>query len=162
MNECPSCGKPLSGARISCPSCRVLLSNPSAGTLAGRGLRFGAYIVEAVLGYVVILALGALAGISPTEEGAVGTFFLGMLGLIIVNVYFWSKGETLGKRLLGMKVYKTSGSPAGFGTMVLREIVGKFVSGFVLCLGYLWILWDRDFQGWHDKIAGTVVIRKSA
>lgn len=58
-------------------------------------------------------------------------------------------------------MYEASGSSAslGFGTIALREIVGKFVSGFVLCLGYLWILWDRDFQGWYDKIAGTVVIR---
>lgn len=59
-----------------------------------------------------------------------------------------------------MRVYKTGGEPAGFGTMLVRETVGKFISGLVFSPGYLWIIFDREHQGWHDKIAGTVVLRK--
>jgi uncharacterized RDD family membrane protein YckC len=42
--------------------------------------------------------------------------------------------------------------------MVLRESFGKTLSGIFFGLGYLWALWDRDSQAWHDKIAGTLVI----
>jgi len=89
-----------------------------------------------------------------------GAVLLGFVIYLAVNLYFWSKGKTLGKFVLGMRVYKTDGTPAGFGTMLLREIVGKFISGLVFSLGYLWIIFDREHQGWHDKIAGTVVLKK--
>ena len=45
------------------------------------------------------------------------------------------------------------------GYAVLREIVGKFVSAIAFFLGFLWIGWDGRKQGWHDKIAGTHVVR---
>ena len=41
----------------------------------------------------------------------------------------------------------------------VREVVGKFLSGLVLCLGYLWMLWDAERQCWHDKLVGTRVVR---
>lgn len=44
--------------------------------------------------------------------------------------------------------------------MILRETIGKFLSGLVLGLGYFWAIWDKDSQAWHDKIAGTVVIKR--
>jgi len=34
-----------------------------------------------------------------------------------------------------------------------------FISTIPLCLGFLWITFDRKKQGWHDKLAGTVVVR---
>jgi uncharacterized RDD family membrane protein YckC len=37
--------------------------------------------------------------------------------------------------------------------------VGMIVAGIPLCLGYLWIIWDAEKQGWHDKIANTRVVR---
>ncbi len=68
-------------------------------------------------------------------------------------------GATLGKMALGIKVVKQDGSGninvvEGF----LREVVGKFLSSFFL-LGYLWMLWDVNKQTWHDKIAGTLVVK---
>jgi len=42
--------------------------------------------------------------------------------------------------------------------MLVREWVGKLISGMVLSLGYLWILLDRDRQRWHDKLVSTYVI----
>ena len=46
----------------------------------------------------------------------------------------------------------------GIGSTLVREIIGKLVSGIVILLGYVWILFDGKRQGWHDKIAGTVVV----
>jgi uncharacterized RDD family membrane protein YckC len=44
--------------------------------------------------------------------------------------------------------------------MLVREIVGKTISGAVFLLGYLWILFDRERQGWHDKLANTYVVQE--
>jgi uncharacterized RDD family membrane protein YckC len=38
--------------------------------------------------------------------------------------------------------------------------VGYIISAAGICLGFIWIIFDRKKQGWHDKIAGTVVIRE--
>jgi predicted anti-sigma-YlaC factor YlaD len=46
--------------------------------------------------------------------------------------------------------------------MLVREIVGKFVSGLFLGIGYFWAIFDKEGQAWHDKIAGTVVTRQSS
>ena len=56
-----------------------------------------------------------------------------------------------------MRVIKEDGTPAGFMTMLLREWIGKWISGLILLLGFLWILFDKDNQGWHDKLMSTYV-----
>lgn len=42
--------------------------------------------------------------------------------------------------------------------MLIREWIGKAISGLLLSLGFLWILFDRDKQGWHDKLMSTYVV----
>jgi uncharacterized RDD family membrane protein YckC len=53
---------------------------------------------------------------------------------------------------------KENGQPAGFGTMLFREWIGKFISGLLFALGYIRILIDKDRQGWNDKLASTYVV----
>ena len=50
-------------------------------------------------------------------------------------------------------------SSIGFGTTLLREIIGKIISSIIILLGYIWILFDGQRQGWHDKIASTYVVK---
>ena len=69
-------------------------------------------------------------------------------------------GRTLGKRLLGLRVVNEAGNAPGIGRVILREIIGRFISGLVFGLGYLWVAWDGRKQGWHDKIGGTTVQRR--
>ena len=57
-----------------------------------------------------------------------------------------------------MRVVKENGTPATFWTMLFREWIGKIISGMIFSLGYLWILIDKERQGWHDKLASTYVI----
>jgi len=83
------------------------------------------------------------------------------IAVSIYYIYFIGKsGQTLGKKVMKIKVIKikTNEHPDYVGSF-LREVVGKFVSGLVFGLGYLWIIWDDKKQGWHDKIAGTVVVK---
>jgi uncharacterized RDD family membrane protein YckC len=61
---------------------------------------------------------------------------------------------------VGIKVIDAEGNVPGLGRAILREIVGKFISGLALGLGYAWMGWDTHKRGWHDHIAGTYVVRK--
>jgi uncharacterized RDD family membrane protein YckC len=73
-------------------------------------------------------------------------------------IFFWSlAGQTPGKTLMGLQIVTTDGQPLSFGRSV-RRLLGYILSIFAMWLGFLWILVDNRRQGWHDKIAGTVVI----
>lgn len=65
--------------------------------------------------------------------------------------------KTLGQALLGLRVLRVDGRPLTFGP-ALRRVLGYYVSFFALFMGFLWILIDDRRQGWHDKIADTVVV----
>jgi uncharacterized RDD family membrane protein YckC len=87
---------------------------------------------------------------------------LSHLGLIVALAYFsgmyaW-RGTTIGGIVLGLKVVRMDGQPLSFVVALVRALAAAF-SVVILFLGFLWIIWDRDKQGWHDKIAGTVVLR---
>jgi uncharacterized RDD family membrane protein YckC len=60
--------------------------------------------------------------------------------------------------MMGMSIVDAeTGGTVPMGRLVLRYL-GYYVSIFTLCLGFLWIIFDKRKQGFHDKIAGTVVI----
>ena len=80
---------------------------------------------------------------------------VGLLYYVTLNAY----GGTLGKRAFGMRLRDAkSGANIGVGRSVMRVIV-SVVSGLALALGYLWCIWDDDKQTWHDKAAGSVVVK---
>lgn len=72
------------------------------------------------------------------------------------------RGQTIGKRLMGIRVidYGT-GAPIGIGRAILRGIIRQ-LGGIPLYLGWLWMLWDPERQGWHDKVANDLVVPISA
>jgi uncharacterized RDD family membrane protein YckC len=172
--KCSACQKEMVADRRFCPWCESYVPNPAIGTKAGIGLRLGAHVVDglvfAAVLLVSVLVLGALAagiqGAGGSQGTAVGVFllslFIGFVVYVVVIVKFLAKGLTPGKYLVGEQVvdHLTGGQP-GLGKMLLREIIGKWVSGLLFGLGYLWAIWDKDGQAWHDKIAGTVVIRRA-
>jgi uncharacterized RDD family membrane protein YckC len=83
-------------------------------------------------------------------------FFL-LLTLGYFTYFHGATGRTPGKMLLGLQVINVDGTPLSFGIAFLRA-VGYLISGAILNLGFIWAAFDKRKQGWHDKIAGTVVI----
>jgi len=81
---------------------------------------------------------------------------------LIITVAFWIKlFGTPGKLLMGCQVVDAdSGEPLRLKQAVLRYL-GYYVSAFTLGLGFLWIAWDKRKQGFHDKIANTVVLNNA-
>jgi uncharacterized RDD family membrane protein YckC len=66
-------------------------------------------------------------------------------------------GYTIGKKVMGIKV--VSGSKGGVDILkAFIRSLSKILSGCLLGLGYLWMLWDEKSQTWHDKIADTNVV----
>jgi uncharacterized RDD family membrane protein YckC len=80
--------------------------------------------------------------------------FLAMYAAVLWKL----KGSTIGGIIFGLKVVRVDGKPAEWVTMIVRAL-GCFFSLIVVGLGFFWIAFDREKQGWHDKIAGTVVVK---
>jgi|SRR3989344_2422311 len=76
-----------------------------------------------------------------------------------VVFYQAQSGQTLGKKVMGIKVVTLDGQKPSVVTFFLRDVIGKLVSGIILLIGYLWVIWDSKKQALHDKIASTYVVR---
>lgn len=137
-------------------------------TVVGFGLRLAALLLDWVLlGFLTMLlilvlgmVLGLLTAYTPDQGLAVDRLAVGIAILLSVAYYVvaWAKsGQTIGKGALGIKVVGADGKPPSGGKALLRYI-GYIVSGLVVALGFLWVVFDRKRQGWHDKIAGTYVV----
>ncbi len=166
MDGCQSCGSEvIAGARW-CPICHANVKTPRLGRLSSPGKRLGAYFLDVMTPFFAFILVGGVAGFGAATGTDAGAGFGMLLGFSLVVAYIiwalmlFAKGTTPGKNLLGMYVMREDGTRAGFGTMLVREWIGKLISGFVLALGFLWILFDRDNQGWHDKLVSTYVVEK--
>ncbi len=102
--------------------------------------------------FLDIILIGILSGIAHVRP----------ICLIVALAYFagmWTwRGTTIGGIVLKLKVVRTDGRPLTFIVALVRGLAAAF-SVVVFFLGFLWIAWDKDKQGWHDKIAGTEVVR---
>ena len=65
--------------------------------------------------------------------------------------------RTIGQAALGLRVRRCDGRPLTLGPAI-RRVIGYYLSILPLFLGFLWVLVDDRRQGWHDKLADTVVI----
>ncbi len=125
--------------------------------------RFLAYSVDTLIIGIISGAVGGGTSfssimsrqhtLSPQVNG------IALLVGIVYFVFFWisQNGQTLGNKLLAIRVVKENGMPLDLGSAIIRYL-GYIISGFVLCLGFLWVAWDSKKQGWHDKMAGTIVV----
>jgi uncharacterized RDD family membrane protein YckC len=79
--------------------------------------------------------------------------------LLAYNISFWTwKGTTLGGIICQLRVVRVDGAPLRFVDALVRGLSAIF-SIAVVGLGMLWILRDPERQAWHDRIAGTYVVK---
>lgn len=127
-----------------------------SGPRSGFGERFVAAFIDGLIYFVVFGILFVIL------KGA--AFPLATLGSLAYYTYFEGSpsGQTPGKRVMNIRVIDfQTGGPLGYGKAALR-FVCRIISGSVCYLGYLWMLWDKEKQTWHDKLAGTVVVPTAA
>ncbi len=72
-------------------------------------------------------------------------------------VLWWLGGQTIGDGIVGVRVMQTTGHGLSLLRAALR-LLGYAICILSLGLGFLWVLMDNRRQGWHDKLANTVVI----
>ena len=175
---CPSCGAIDYGTPF-CVSCQKPLHRSAAAPSVATGVqfmqeqpvakagffrRFAAFAIDwltlSIIADIVRFAYSFGSGTDPWMihlEVAMG------LSTILFLLYFTlltgEGGQTLGKMLLGIRVQGIDGSNVGYGRSFIRAL-GYIVSIFFMTfLGFLWALWDKKNQAWHDKIAGTEVVK---
>ena len=136
---------------------------PAPGVaFAGPGGRLVAYIVDIIVITVAIVLIAILGALLTVVVPVIGIVSL-ILGIVLVPLayfpYYWSSsGQTPGMKMMGIRVVRDrDGGPVTGGQAVLR-LIGYWVSGAVFYLGYIWIFIDKRKRGWHDLIAGTVVV----
>ena len=119
---------------------------PNATLLrAGFWIRVAAILIDLILVGMICGPLGAPELILP--------------GLAAYGAAMWKfKGTTIGGIVCGLRVVRLDDRPLDWPTAVVRAL-GCFLSLAVAGLGFVWVVFDRERQSWHDKIAGTVVVR---
>ncbi len=79
--------------------------------------------------------------------------------LIAYHVALWTwRGTTIGGIVCGLKVVRVDGRDVDFTVALVRSL-GAVFSVLALGLGFFWVGWTAERQSWHDKIAGTVIVK---
>ncbi len=175
---CGACGTSVAPFADFCPNCGVPLAAPYArAEYMGFWIRCAAFVVDRIVVYLIAALIAAAIGISRTSgdvdpaaqqdvtvslENINYSFLLLIWGLSVAyGVLFTGlRGQTLGKMLLRIQVVDANGNIPPWHRVIVRELVGKFISEVILWVGYLWIGFDQNKRGWHDYLGGSYVVRK--
>lgn len=140
-------------------------------TLAGFWIRFLAALIDGVILSIptsILIALidGGDAYFSigaGTRPGA--TAAANLVGTVVGVLYYsflegGATGQTLGKRVVGIRVVDASTGQPGIGVgRGVGRYFARWLSSIPLGLGYFWMLWDGRKQTWHDKLVGSLVVK---
>jgi uncharacterized RDD family membrane protein YckC len=147
---------------------------PVAYGLASFGERVGAFLIDMLVVWgifiVVVIVAESTRPASTFDNPYPGPNGFGRLFLLLARLFTLAyfvvfegrpEGQTLGKKALGIRaVRQSNGAPLGYG-LALGRSLARIVDGITLGLGLLWAAWDSQHQTFHDKIAGTLVVRSS-
>ena len=131
----------------------------------GFWARLGASLIDTVLTLMILYPiLYALYGkeyfVSEQLIAGVGDFIMTHILPAIAIIVFWVyKSATPGKMAIKAKIVDAGTGKPPSKKQLIGRYFAYYVSALPLCLGFLWVAWDSRKQGWHDKLAGTVVVR---
>lgn len=149
------------------------------GQYAGFVTRLLAFVIDVLLIHLIVLVVtGVIAlligffenlmlftGFMDAGLGALYADLVEVTAFITFAVMIWLYpalfwmigGQTIGKRIMGLRVVRTDGSRMTFWRGLVR-VFGYVLSALPLFLGFIWILFSNRRRGWHDILAGTCVI----
>lgn len=130
---------------------------------AGFWIRFAASIIDNIIIFVALIPIAMLLGWESTYSSGLssGIEWLWQILFAVFFVFCWVKfAGTPGKRLLRLKVLdEKTGENVTVGQAIIRYI-GYIPATLVFFIGLIWVAFDSKKQGWHDKMAKTVVVRE--
>lgn len=133
---------------------------------AGFWIRFLATLIDTVL--ILVITLPIMISIYGIEYFHSETFFAGVWDLLISRVFpaiavilFWIyRSATPGKMAVRVRIVDAKTGQHLTTAQSIGRYFAYFISMLPLMVGFIWIGFDRKKQGWHDKLAGTVVIKE--
>nr|WP_174505674.1 RDD family protein [Acinetobacter sp. Marseille-Q1620] len=133
---------------------------------AGFWIRLFATIIDTIILLAILIPLSIIldatgSGVEEIQPQISISELVWQLLCAVVYIIFWVKySGTPGKLLLRLKVLdEATGNKISITQGIIRYL-GYIVSAIVFCIGYFWIAFDSKKQGWHDKMAKTVVVRE--
>lgn len=130
------------------PGVRLGLPAEGAGSVAPIGRRLLALVVDSVLCELIGTLFGFRIGTTTGDYRD----FIPLVVLLAENVLLvGTAGFTVGHKLLGLRVQRVAGGLPGPLPALVRSVL--------LCLVVPALIWDRDQRGYHDRAAGTVLVR---
>jgi len=94
-----------------------------------------------------------------TPRGPADVLINWVLPAVAIIVLWLTRKATPGKMAIGARVVDAATGNAISVRQGIVRYLGYYISSIPLCLGFLWVAFDPRKQGWHDKLAGTVVVR---
>src|SRR5262245_17832811 len=131
----------------------------------GFWARVGASIIDTILMGIILVPVARVFGIGGDLESAfqldspANIMVNGVLPAIAVILFWMYRQATPGKMLIGAKIVDEQPLGTPSTGQLMRRYFAYYLSTIVLLLGFFWVGWDARKQGWHDKLAGTLVIR---
>lgn len=146
------------------------------GPMAAPAIRYGGFwrrffaaLIDGIIIFIPVALLATALGLGDAEAGDGSFSFNFDTGGTLLNIgaqvlydtilLTLLNGRTIGKLLLGMRVTGTEGQRISFGQALGRSLM-KIISYAVLFLGCIWVAFDSRKQGWHDKVAHTIVVKR--
>ena len=136
----------------------------SRARYAGFWKRLGATLIDVIILMVIsVPLLWWFYGVAYfTASGAprgIADFLISYVFPAVAAILFWKyRGATPGKMLISARIVDARTGAAPSTGQLIGRYFAYIVSMLPLCLGFLWIAFDKRKQGWHDKLAGTVVV----
>ena len=119
------------------------------------------FVASIILGFVIGFLQGLTGSAVDYSKGGPLTYLIYTVSILISVGYFvygWGMGATRGQRIFRIAVVDAeTGHPIGFGRAGMRY-VGYVLSILACYIGLIWAAFDPKKQGWHDKIANSVVV----
>lgn len=140
-------------------------SAPDGVRYVGFWARSFASVVDSVIvlfALVPAALLLELLGLGVGKDDPGSALLIQLLIGAIVLAFWMTRMATPGKMILDAVIVDAATLQKPSWRQYLARYLGYFVAFLPFGLGLLWVAFDRRKQGWHDKIAGTVVIRRPA
>lgn len=142
---------------------------------AGFFARILSYLVDGAILFLITSALAFLytgsnpyAALTADSMGELGQLNQSQRSLNLMSILFsacfyiimWVNfnGQTPGKKMMGIRIIKSDGSGLSYSDAIVRYI-GYYISAIFLGIGFIWALFDKKHQTWHDKMSDTVVVK---
>lgn len=185
QRHCPVCKALVENDEVRCPVCTSVLPPPDSirfhkkepkqrqiapsAELEPRYVGFGPRCIAAIVDTACILLLilpCAMIGygreyftLNPLVKGPLDVLITWLLPAVAVILFWICCGATPGKMLIGARIVDAVTGKKAKPLQYIARYYAYFVSAFPLCAGFCTVMSDPKRQGWHDKLAGTIVVQ---